>query len=413
MEKIPAEFLEDAIHNLSEILNELRPVSAAGQTAPSPDLLKKLFRSLHTIKGSAQTFGLNVEGQLAHEMEEFLGALQHGRVLWSADSGNLLTGSLETLVNNFKLISAGEPAVLPAELIQKLRSVSGKTSSGNGKDLPLPENFPMEFSDKLSAPEIGMLGSAWEAGKDILILEFGFSNDDFAAGFKQVREELESAAEVIAVASGAGQTIENTPIFRFLLAAENSAALTRTVREFNAKVLFQRQKTTGQETTGQDEVIDDELRQAILHGKKAAEILGKKVKFTAAENTAQIPPQFSKIAATILLHLVRNAVDHGIEFPLERAALKKPAQGNVEIAVSLTEKYLLISVCDDGRGTQSTPEIFGAGYSTAPFVSELSGRGVGLDIVRDAVQQANGTVKVNSKPGHGTKFEIELPLTEK
>jgi chemotaxis protein histidine kinase CheA len=413
MEKIPAEFLEDAIKDLLEITDELRPAAAACQTALPPTFLQKLFRLLHTIKGSAQTFGLSTEGRIAHKTEGFLEALREGRVLWSAESEVLLTASLETLANNFSLISAGKPAVLPVELIEKLEAISGKTGRGD-KDLPLPENFPTEFSDKLSASEMQALGSAWDAGKEILILEFGIDEEGFAAKFKQVRSKLEGAAEVVAVASGERQTSENKAVFRFLAASKSSASLIAPVREFSGRVLFQKQKKEGEKTTGQGSVSGEdgrsEINEAILHGKKAAEMLGKNVKFLAGQGDMQIPGQLSKAVSIILLHLVRNAVDHGIEFPLERAVLEKPAAGTVEISTAVVSGGLKIKVCDDGRGIEDKGNIFAAGYSTAPFVTELSGRGIGLDAVVDAVHNAKGTIKVESVPGHGASFEIFLPL---
>lgn len=416
MEKIPAEFLEDAIHNLSEILDELRQITAAGHTSLPHYFSQKLFRVLHTIKGSAQTFGLNTEGQIAHEAEGFLRALQDGRVSWSAESESLLKNSLEALAKNFNSISEGTDTILPAGLIRELEAVSGKVSGGS-RDLPLPENFPAEFSNKLSAAEIQALGSALSAGKEILLLEFSIDQNDFAAKFRQVRENLEKAVEVIAVASGSGQTVENTAVFRFLVAAENSPALAGAMREFSGKVLFQKHGKEDKETTGpgfssgQDKKT--EIGKAIQHGKKAAEILGKNVKFSAAGDEMEIPAQLSKTVALLLLHLVRNAVDHGIEFPLERAVLGKPANGTVEIKINTFGNALLIEVCDDGRGIRDEDKIFSAGYSSAPFVTGLSGRGVGLDAVSDAVQKIDGTIEVETKPGHGAKFKISLPLRKK
>ena len=115
----------------------------------------------------------------------------------------------------------------------------------------------------------------------------------------------------------------------------------------------------------------------------------------------------------MLLHLIRNAVDHGIEFPLERSVIGKPRHGTVDIKASEANGKLVIEVCDDGRGITYKDKIFEAGFSTAPFVTDMSGRGIGLDTVLDAVNAAGGTINVESKPGHGCKFEVILPLGDR
>ena len=138
-----------------------------------------------------------------------------------------------------------------------------------------------------------------------------------------------------------------------------------------------------------------------------------------------------------LLHLLRNAFDHGIESPETRKAQDKPEEGNIEIKAYHRGNQTIIEVRDDGKGldinkiarrvvergllsadklTVTTKEqllnfIFEPGFSTADKVSELSGRGVGLDVVRSQLEEVKGTVKVNSTPGVGTTFVLSLPLT--
>jgi two-component system chemotaxis sensor kinase CheA len=98
---------------------------------------------------------------------------------------------------------------------------------------------------------------------------------------------------------------------------------------------------------------------------------------------------------------------------LERAVLQKPSRGTVEITAARESDHLLIKICDDGYGSESGDAMFAAGYSTAPFLTEFSGRGIGLDAVLDSVERANGTIETKSKPGHGTSFEVKLPLENK
>jgi two-component system chemotaxis sensor kinase CheA len=138
-----------------------------------------------------------------------------------------------------------------------------------------------------------------------------------------------------------------------------------------------------------------------------------------------------------LVHLVRNSVDHGIEMPAERVAAGKPAMGTVKLTASQEGDHILLSIIDDGKGMD--PEklkeiaisrgvmdidaaarmsdveafnlIFAPGFSTKTEISEVSGRGVGMDVVKTKINQLNGSVSIDSKIGIGTTLEIKVPLT--
>ena len=108
-----------------------------------------------------------------------------------------------------------------------------------------------------------------------------------------------------------------------------------------------------------------------------------------------------QVVADPLLHLVRNAVDHGIE-----------QRGKISITAEKLSDQLQIRVTDDGRGIdpQTFGRVFEPGFSTASELSTISGRGVGLDVVKSTIEQHGGSVKIESEPGKGSTFEISLPL---
>jgi two-component system, chemotaxis family, sensor kinase CheA len=133
-----------------------------------------------------------------------------------------------------------------------------------------------------------------------------------------------------------------------------------------------------------------------------------------------------------LLHLVRNAVDHGIELPEERREAGKTTGGTVRVAASVARSHITVVVSDDGRGIDfhavreraareglQVPErdhdlirlLFRTGFTTAPHVTELSGRGLGLDVVRRSVESLHGTVEVSSEHGRGASFTMRMPIT--
>jgi chemosensory pili system protein ChpA (sensor histidine kinase/response regulator) len=168
-----------------------------------------------------------------------------------------------------------------------------------------------------------------------------------------------------------------------------------------------------------------------------AEQRGKRVDFTLeGEGVALDRPILDEVSDA-LLHLLRNAVDHGVEAPDDRQKVGKEARARVSVRASYEGAHAIIQVSDDGRGLNFQrmrdvavkegfllPEdaadmterelqalIFRPKFSTAEEISEVSGRGVGLDVVKEKIQQLNGTVSVASKPGQGATFTLRLPLT--
>lgn len=168
-----------------------------------------------------------------------------------------------------------------------------------------------------------------------------------------------------------------------------------------------------------------------------AQQFGKEINFIIRGEETELDRSVIEEIGDPLMHLLRNSVDHGIESPDVRARAGKPAQGTVILEAAHQENHIIITVKDDGRGIDPakiralavkkgllTEEqaarladdeairlIFAPGFSTAEKVSEISGRGVGLDVVHKNIEKLNGAVEVRSQPGQGTEFRIKLPLT--
>jgi signal transduction histidine kinase len=254
------------------------------------------------------------------------------------------------------------------------------------------------------------LSDAWDRGDDLIILQFTLPRAGFAEKFRQLRVGLDSDTQVIAVFPGIKKTDEIGSAFNFIVVSADTSNLLGVIKKFEGRVLFQNHKLPADE---RPESPVKNNAQALAHGKYAAGRLGKQIKFSINKTYTALPHEIEKKVSLILLHLVRNAVDHGIEFPLERAVTGKPQVGAVNITAREENGKLVIEVCDDGRGISYKENIFEAGFSTAPFVTDISGRGIGLDTVLGAVNAAGGTINVESKPGHGCRFEASLPLGDR
>ncbi|MGB9905067.1 MAG: chemotaxis protein CheW, partial [Desulfotomaculales bacterium] len=165
--------------------------------------------------------------------------------------------------------------------------------------------------------------------------------------------------------------------------------------------------------------------------------MGKEIDFVIDGRETELDRNVIEVIGDPLIHLLRNAVDHGIEPPEERVRRGKPRTGKIILKAAYVEGQIVITLADDGRGMDPaamrqkavengllSPEaaarlsdkealdlIFTPGFSTAADVNDISGRGVGMDIVRSQIEQINGSVEYASVPGAGTTFTIKLPLT--
>src|SRR5207244_68518 len=165
--------------------------------------------------------------------------------------------------------------------------------------------------------------------------------------------------------------------------------------------------------------------------------LGKQIEFEMHGADTELDRQVLDLIKDPLTHMVRNSADHGIEMPAERRAAGKPEKGTVRLSAWHQGGHIIIDIADDGRGLdtrrikaevlakglaseaelETMPEalihkfIFAPGFSTADKVTSVSGRGVGMDVVRSNIEQIGGTIDVKSALGQGASFTIKIPLT--
>jgi two-component system chemotaxis sensor kinase CheA len=168
-----------------------------------------------------------------------------------------------------------------------------------------------------------------------------------------------------------------------------------------------------------------------------ARMTNKKINLDIVGKDTEVDKSVLEQLADPLVHILRNSSDHGVESPEDRVKAGKPEAGTIRLEAEHQGSHVRVAITDDGKGLDrevlgakaiekgmTTPEkleqlsdedvfgfIFGAGFSTAKVVSDLSGRGVGMDVVRTNINKLNGTINVMSKKGHGTTIEILIPLT--
>lgn len=258
--------------------------------------------------------------------------------------------------------------------------------------------------------------SAIDEGANLFLVQTSFDVADFDQQFQSLKEKLNQGGEIISTSP----TADNNQINFRILYARADALPTELLATPNVTIESVA-TSTGNNATNREELIagvaeleqavaqlitteissvNDLLDQAVRAGQAAAAATGKTVDFEVRCENVSLDSALCEALSDPLVHLVRNAVDHGVE---DRG-------GTIMIEVVKVNDETRITVSDDGRGIapEHLESIFQPGFSTAEKVSAISGRGVGLDVVETRVKELGGSVRVESQPGKGSTFEIIL-----
>lgn len=409
MENLQQEFLDEAVSSLENLHSKLSAEPL------NENFLREIFRTFHTLKGTSQTFNFNISGNLAHELENLLQAVQDRQIEPDKNFISLLREGAEILCETFRRALDGKENSFPNEFVQKLRASIPNYSELFSEDFF--DGIPPEILKQLSGEEKKSLSSAIANRKSFYSIEVAFDLSDFDEKFRSLRETLHSQSEIIAIFPHTALSEENKIGFRiFFVSRKNKNEIAELVKPFDTNLVF---FDSGAHFKGD---LQGVLAQAVLTGEKTARRLDKKIEFEISADETKISDKLLKLISDVLLHLIRNAVAHAIE-----------KSGKIKIELLSKNKDLILRVSDDGRGldaekirakaakknliaadetltrAETFDLIFAHGFSTAENVSDISGRGVGLDVVKDSVEKANGKIRVKSELGKGTVFEIRLP----
>jgi len=398
MEELREAFLIDSISKLNNLQNDLRSEKF------SPEFERELFRTLHTIKGTAQTFGFAAAAILAHALENLLAAAKK-------DSAEKLKSRLPEGIEILKKSLAEKDFKIPDAFAENFREFQSQLLP-ESRSPDYISDIPDSLAAQLSNQEKAALNTALGGGNNLAVLEIGFDAASFAGGFKAFREKLAAKGEIIATLPSAKFAAQGKIGFQIILATFEE--MKDVIKDSPAEIVLQIHQTSSNN-------LPAVLTQIVGHGKSLAASLGKKIEFEIVIEVEEVSAPTLKIIFDALLHLVRNAVDHGIE-----------REGKIKIALASGAGGVRLKVSDNGRGidlekvrrkaveknlisggadlseTEILNLIFAHGFSTGETVSEISGRGVGLDVVKDLAEKAGGEISVKSETGQGTTFEILL-----
>jgi len=431
------------------------------------ELVNRIFRAVHTIKGTSGFMGMDQVVSLTHAAEEVLNVLR-GRPL--VPGPGLMRKTMDALLavhdqlrkmigdlrrNTPRLYQLDPLIALLAELRQEVERESTRPLLG---EIMLVEKMISRAELQESLAE-----AAWEGRKlgEVLV-------DKQLASESQVREALgkqsaiagtpgRDSARTIRVDTAKLDELLNL-VGELVLERNRLARLSSNLR--NGNLPAEQLAEALADATGRLSTITDELQSASLRTRMVpidaafrrfprlvrdiAHSLGKDVELAIRGEETELDKNVVEHLSDALVHLLRNALDHGIEGPEQREAAGKPRHGCILLDAQQEGDNLVVSVSDDGGGMDPekigrkavekgllAPErlaallersaagnssellnlVFLPGFSTAEEVSDLSGRGVGMDVVRSNLEKVNGVVEIESVKGEGTLVRMKLPLT--
>jgi two-component system chemotaxis sensor kinase CheA len=408
-EELTQLFAQEASTRVTRLWEQLLQLE---QTPNDLELVASLFREAHTIKGSAFVVGFNDVGRVAHALEDVLERLRSGERLASSD---LIDGLLKATDELGDMIQA---SVRGEERGAQSAALVARMTRGVPED---PADAEQRGEESPPAPQESVASSAPPGGGTQPGAPSGRGDGVLRVRVSRVDDIVRLVGEAAAASLRVGRTL-----------AELTGAEAAGVADYRdlSSVLNELQETSMRARMVPVATVTDSLHRAV---RDVARRLDKNVRWEARGEDTEMDRNVLEQLADPLLHLVRNAVDHGIEPPEERAAAGKPEQAVVRLHAMQIGSEVIIAISDDGRGIDlervraqaghSAPNgsatsdedalylVFRSGLSTARFVSDISGRGVGLDVVRSSLDAIRGRIEVRSQWGHGSEFRIAAPIT--
>ena len=447
MDEIVKEFLVESTEGLDQLDRNL---VALEQKPGDKELLAGIFRSIHTIKGTSGFLAFSRLESVTHVGESLLSDLRDGKkVLTPA-----ITSALLQLVDAVRSM---------------LAAIEATGQDGQEDFAPL-----VELLTRLQTGEAGEAGGAGGAGKAGKAGGPGKVKKGRSGSTAVVSLEDQASAAPAASAPAAPPAASAPPAAEPLAAPVGASAASDSNIRVDVALLDKLMNLVGelvlarnqilQYTATQDDsgftatsqrlnLITTELQEGVMKTRMQpignvwakfprivrdlALACGKQVRIEMEGRETELDKTIIEAIKDPLTHIVRNSVDHGMEFPAERAARSKPAEGRLLLRAYHEGGQVNIEISDDGAGVNAervkakaiqkgliTAEqaarmadrelvnlIFAPGFSTAEQVSNISGRGVGMDVVKTNIERIGGTVDVHSLAGQGTTLKIKIPLT--
>ena len=425
MQELVQDFLvetNEIIENLDHDLVELE------SNQNDLELLNKIFRGAHTMKGSSSFLGFNKLAELTHHAEDILNKLRKGEMVVTreimdtllefVDKTKQIISDIENGTDNTDCTSVIEDLKLASE--GKLTSKTKNTSAAQPAQAAQPAAAPApkpQAAPKQEAPKVVHQATPVEQ-----TIRVDVSRLDSLVNL--VGELVLSRNMLSQIAGELENKFENEYLVEQLLVATNSIGMNTT--ELQLAIMKTRMIAIGKVFNKFPRVVRDIARDT-----------GKEIELIISGEETELDKQVIESIGDPLLHMIRNSCDHGVETPDVRLAKGKPRMGTVNLSAYHEGNHVVIEIKDDGAGMdpnklkrkaiekgvitvdeansmddkQAFALIFKPGFSTAEKITNISGRGVGMDVVRTNIEKLNGIITIDSKIDEGSTFYLKLPLT--
>ncbi|MCG9054366.1 chemotaxis protein CheA [Laribacter hongkongensis] len=438
MEELLQDFLTESGELLSDVDNKLVELEKYPE---DKGLLNDIFRGFHTIKGGAGFLNATPLVTLCHRTENLFDKLRNGELQLNSHVMDVILDATGVVRDMFgDLAQSRMPAPAPQHILDNLDAMlAGQDMVRTVPGLPAVPD-PASVSQPVSPPPAAST-VAVQAGPATTAAAQPPERERNISGNQQettLRVDAQRLDQVLNLSGEIGLTKNRLTTLRTEIMQGNLGAdvlhsldeavsqLDLLVGDLQNAVMKTRMQPIGRLFQKYPRLARDLARQ-----------LGKDVDLVLSGEETELDKTMIEDLNDPLVHLVRNAVDHGIETPDERLAAGKPVQSAVKLSAQQVGDHIVIEVADDGRGMnagmlrkkalekglidleqansmddkQALHLIFLPGFTTKSEISSVSGRGVGMDVVRTNIQKLNGRIDISSAPNEGTRISISLPLT--
>lgn len=431
-QEIVQEFLIESNQNLSRVEQD---ILALEQRPGDPQILSSIFRSFHTVKGTCGFLGFEKLESITHQAENLLTELREGRQNFSPQMASLILETLDIVMQELSSIEStgAESDIERTSIILRLEAALTTAEPEDvlapGKPAPAvpaaaiaakPEHI--EAPAAISAAEPAVAEAAAPAEPAAAAESAGISDPTIRIDIRLVDRLINLVGELVLVRN------------QMLQAPAGDASHDKTTAHRLNQITTELQESVMRSRMQPVGTIWNKLPRLV---RDTASQLKKEIRLESGGANTEMDRTILEAVKDPLTHILRNSCDHGLETPEVRTAAGKTAQGTVQLKAYHEGSQVVIEIEDDGRGidpeklrakavekgvitptvaaTMSDREaihlIFHAGFSTAEKVTNISGRGVGMDVVRKNIQSIGGQVEIDSRVGEGTKVRIRIPLT--
>lgn len=444
MDELVADFISEASESLLNLDNEIVELESNPE---NDELLGKIFRVMHTIKGTCGFLGLDKLASVAHAGENILDQMRSKKIPIRSENISIILESIDTIKEIVSYIQANEkePETDYSNLVNKINSsINGETSSPSEEKKEASsttENPDKEKQEETQAPTSNLEATKVEekqsASHEEPIKKEEATQPSVTSNSTQENEDNQTVRVKIKRLEELMQTVSELVL--------NRNQLLQLDRNIRNNKLSSSLKDLDSLTTSLQEIVMQTRMQPISNAwikmprlvRDLSRDLNKKIKLVMIGQETELDKQLIEAIKDPLMHMVRNSADHGLEKEEDRLAAGKPAEGTITLKAYHASGYIIIEISDDGYGIniekvkskilenslatekdlqllseqQIIQYIFRAGFSTATAITSVSGRGVGMDVVKNNIDKIRGSVELKSVTGKGSTFIIKIPLT--